>query len=410
MVELPGRGVALEVDIHRCSAAPGSSRDRAAGRAGAGPAAAATAATAAVDGRPVLVVLHPWAWLGGCMDDHVVVSVCRAAISSRHFSCVVRYNMRGAGQSGGSRAFFPSADADDLEALVQHLLPGTGAQQQLQPPPPQQQQQPAMGASGLTAPGAEGAGEPQQRLGQRPRLAVVAYSYGGVVAGRALAALRPHLAALALIGFPMGKLCRIFLGSGPAWEALSGSGSAATAATVAGLPRLACCGAYDQFTDVRQLTAAVDKANRRSAAAPGSRGPGPAAGAAACASDSPGSADADASGAIQLAIWPGCDHFFGSCLDPEALAASGLVPPAELPEDDEDGAARGGGAAAGGQGPLSAGYTASWLATRRPAVPLAEYVVRWLGRVCAGPQAAAAGAGAVKGALVGVRGGVGGAG
>ena len=26
---------------------------------------------------PTLVVLHPWSWLGGCMDDHVVVAVCR---------------------------------------------------------------------------------------------------------------------------------------------------------------------------------------------------------------------------------------------------------------------------------------------------------------------------------------------
>lgn len=236
-----------------------------------------------------------------------------------------------------------------------------------------------------------------------------------------------------LVHLPAGTLCRIFLGSGPAWEAVSGSGSAAAAATVAGLPRLVCCGEYDQFTDVRQLTAAVEKANRKDGAAAVAAGvPGEPGGAS--ASNSAGHAAANgsssaaaaavaaagqanlsggarlpngaAAAAMQLAIWPGCDHFFGSCLDPVALAASGLVPPpvAELPEAagaDEAAGREGGGYQ--GAGPVSAAYTASWLATRRPAVPLADYVVRWLGRVCAG-----GGGGGGSGAGIGV--GVGGAG
>ena len=73
--------------------------------------------------RRVCVLVHPWAKLGGSMDDPVVVSCYRAAISSGIFSTVVRYNMRGAGSSRSKwTKNLWDPNEQDLAALCQHLL------------------------------------------------------------------------------------------------------------------------------------------------------------------------------------------------------------------------------------------------------------------------------------------------
>ena len=109
------------------------------------------------------LLFHPWAWLGGSMWDPVVealmryVAAClageaserenmnsygdlarcshapheatvqstsvshRAAADSGLFSMVVRYNVRGAGESGGMKSFSAASDAADAFQICKYV-------------------------------------------------------------------------------------------------------------------------------------------------------------------------------------------------------------------------------------------------------------------------------------------------
>ncbi|GFR46131.1 hypothetical protein Agub_g7617 [Astrephomene gubernaculifera] len=434
LIALPSRGVALEVEIYTCT--PSGFRE-------------AGKARDAGDGAPsgsLLVVLHPWAWLGGCMDDHVVGALCRAAVASGAFTRVVRYNMRGAGGSGGSRSLSPAVDSADLVALVRHLLGSTTMPTTTTPAPA------ASPSAGLTAtraaaatPALGGQGghqhlaahaphqqegqhpqpQPQQRPPQHPpappcRLALAAYSYGCVVAAGALGQLRPQpVGALAALAFPLGPLSRTFLRSGAPWEALlaaaciSNSGSGGSGEGVrpppsppaAALPVLLCCGDQDQFTDVRNVQNAVQRALARAAAAAAAAPAATARGAAAAAapvetptavtaaaadlmtatgtaiatmtaavaasSSSSASSPQAAPPLLQLLVCPGCDHFFAACSQPGALTATlGAAAAALRSRGGAADSSQGGGAGSIGRSEHHHHHT--------PAEALAAFVVRWL--------------------------------
>ncbi|KAG2482334.1 hypothetical protein HYH03_018722 [Edaphochlamys debaryana] len=376
LVHLPSRGVALDVDVHACRAEEGEhGLPSASGRA--------------PPASTVLLVMHPWGWLSGSMDDLVVVNVCRSSMACGRFSHVVRYNMRGCGggdpDEGGSPGWpslLASTDAGDLEALAQWLL--------------------------AEMPEREGGGPPASRR----RLAVVAYSYGAVVAGRAVGALRADLEALVAVGLPLGLLCRFALGAGAAWSSLSGPPGY-------GLPRLLAVGDLDQFSDAGAVRRAVAQAQAAEAEAetgtaggggccgnsgaprsgatvpapapaspPGAGGQAATAGAAAglepgaaAASTGPAAASGGSGRggrALELVVWPGVDHFWFGCRDEGALRAVGLLRAWEaeaegrgreggaLQEEDVDEADEAGQGGRTRRRPL------------RPAAALAAYVVSWL--------------------------------
>ncbi|KXZ43449.1 hypothetical protein GPECTOR_90g536 [Gonium pectorale] len=304
--------------------------------------------------------------------------------------------MRGAGSSGGFRSLRTATDVDDLVALVHHLatlLPrprpvaaeegtATEAVHGLPPQSPGGQavtgeRLPQVAAPPLPdGPAAVPAAKPSDR-----GFAFVGYSYGSVVAARALPLLGPHVAALVTVGLPMGALSRVFLGSLSAWEALSSDAAR-------GLPRLLACGDRDQFTDAGSLEAAISAAQQRdarAAAAGAESGPADAATAgdhvaaahelATCAAGpapAGGAGSTDGASACSLASssslehvpCPGCDHFFFACADWGALAAALAHRAAAL-------GAHGWQPSAGGR-PLATGA--------RPAVALADFVVLWLRR------------------------------
>ncbi|KAI6037677.1 Alpha/Beta hydrolase protein [Pisolithus marmoratus] len=64
--------------------------------------------------------LHPWSWLGGCMDDPVIQSIVK--LFARHNCYVVYYNSRGVGGSTGYPSFTGRQEGEDLQALVQQFL------------------------------------------------------------------------------------------------------------------------------------------------------------------------------------------------------------------------------------------------------------------------------------------------
>ncbi|GLI63646.1 hypothetical protein VaNZ11_006644 [Volvox africanus] len=296
LVPLPSRGVSLEVDIHFIE-------PKSTSRSGL-----------------LLVVLHPWAWLGGCMDDHVVAAVCRSALDTRRFCCVVRYNMRGAGASGGIRALCTSVDAQDLVVLAHELLLQQQERQEQHPSGQLQQRPDSVPASAQPTDGIPAA---------QPRLVLVAYSYGSLVAARALPQLRPHVAAIAVLAPPIGSLGRVMLGAGSSWGALAGARS-----TVRDIPRLVCCGDRDQFVSVSQLRNAVQQALRAEAQETTKAAVAVEASAARATSHTlagvatttyPPAAQLASESTLELVLWPDCDHFFFDCRDAGALEAAGLL-------------------------------------------------------------------------------------
>ena len=69
-----------------------------------------------------LLLLHPYSRLGGSMLDPIVSELFRAAAAHPAIGCVLRYNQRGVGRSGGRRSLLGAADdlADAL-ALCEYL-------------------------------------------------------------------------------------------------------------------------------------------------------------------------------------------------------------------------------------------------------------------------------------------------
>jgi hypothetical protein len=121
------------------------------------------------------------------------------------------------GASGGTRSLHASVDAADLAELARQLLllqcaaqpPEAGLEAGCGRVPPSQQPQPPttqgeqLRRSQLPseASTAAAAGGPAA-----VRLVVAAYSYGTLVAARALPQLRPHVAAVAMVAMPLGGL------------------------------------------------------------------------------------------------------------------------------------------------------------------------------------------------------------
>ncbi|KAI6147031.1 Alpha/Beta hydrolase protein [Pisolithus thermaeus] len=68
----------------------------------------------------IVFCLHPWSWLGGCMDDPVIQSIVK--LFARHDHYVVCYNSRGVGKSTGYPSFTGRQEGEDLQALVQQFL------------------------------------------------------------------------------------------------------------------------------------------------------------------------------------------------------------------------------------------------------------------------------------------------
>ncbi|GLC59162.1 hypothetical protein PLESTB_001455100 [Pleodorina starrii] len=351
LIPLPGRGVSLEVDILTRESMSTSTPDPDNGGSG-----------------PVLV-------------------------ATRHFARVVRYNMRGAGASGGTRALHASVDAADLAELARQLL--ASVQQ------PQRQPQQPLPITVTVNSSVDKQQQPQQRTEQQqqagvqasstaslspaspgsPRLVLVGYSYGSLVVSRALPQLVPNVAAVAAVAVPLGAIGRLVLGAGGSWEALAGSRSAARS-----LPRLLCAGDRDQFASVRQLRSAVQEALRAeeraaaqdaakakataiaaataatvaAATARPSTGGNPGAGTGATAATAATMAAAEPS--LELVLWPGCDHFFFDCRDDVALAAAGLLAPyggAAAAVASGRGGGGGGGGGNGGRDMDAAGASAT---------------------------------------------------
>lgn len=86
----------------------------------------ATLETAVVNPPPgshlttAVFCLHPWSWLGGCMDDPVIQSIVK--LFARHDCYVVYFNSRGVGKSSGYPSFTGRQEGEDLQALVQQFL------------------------------------------------------------------------------------------------------------------------------------------------------------------------------------------------------------------------------------------------------------------------------------------------
>ncbi|KAJ7494629.1 Alpha/Beta hydrolase protein [Mycena galericulata] len=64
------------------------------------------------------VCLHPWSWLGGRMDDPVLLSLMEPLHAKGYH--VLRYNSRGVGRSTGW------AEASDLDALIEWAIATVG--------------------------------------------------------------------------------------------------------------------------------------------------------------------------------------------------------------------------------------------------------------------------------------------
>lgn len=64
--------------------------------------------------------LHPWSWLGGCMDDPTIQTIVKLLIRQNIY--VVYYNSRGVGKSTGRASFTGRQEGEDLQELIQQFL------------------------------------------------------------------------------------------------------------------------------------------------------------------------------------------------------------------------------------------------------------------------------------------------
>ena len=255
-------------------------RDRGGGGdSGSGVGAGASSASANSGGGAALVILHPWARLGGCCHDPTVVEIFEAAVrdAAQPFDVVLRYNMRAAGRSRAKACASRDPDADDLAFICRWLT---------DPDPAAAAPPPALATSAAPA------------LPAVPprRVALAGYSYGSTVAARALARLeaaplrgggggRGAVAAYASVGFPLGLLSRWFLSAAGAWAALASAAA----------PKLVVMGTADQFTGIGQLRAAVAEHDAAAASAAAAQASGGA---------------AAAVGPMDVEILEGADHFY----------------------------------------------------------------------------------------------------
>lgn len=72
------------------------------------------------DSPVALIFTHPYAPLGGEMNNNVVVKLFRH-FASKGFN-TIRFNFRGVGSSDGSGTWTASGEADDVRAVCRFLL------------------------------------------------------------------------------------------------------------------------------------------------------------------------------------------------------------------------------------------------------------------------------------------------
>ncbi|RMZ57047.1 hypothetical protein APUTEX25_002279 [Auxenochlorella protothecoides] len=202
-----------------------------------------------------VLVLHPYAYLGGSMRDPVVTELFGCLCRSSWTSVILRYNQRGVGASTGYRQPRGSGDFQDVLDVLDYL-------------------------AGTLPPGTN------------KRLVVVGYSWGCCVAAHALR--HPLIAAYVGVSFPLSGLSMI-LGTKGHFEELGGTRH---------LPRLLITGSQDQFSGEAQLMQSLTKAGGRlledddSFQVVGTSGaPAPTPGGAAAAP-------------LLLRVWAGADHFW----------------------------------------------------------------------------------------------------
>ncbi|WIA30659.1 hypothetical protein OEZ86_000733 [Tetradesmus obliquus] len=151
-----------------------------------------------------VLILHPWAKLGGSMEDPTVITQFRAAIESGLFSHVCRYNMRGAGASKTKwTKNMWDPDIQDMLLVAQHLL----------------------------------------QLPNGPKeLVVIGYSYGACVAANLMEHV-PEVVAYVAIGFPLGGMANLALRSRDHWQHLADTP----------VPKLVVQGTRDKFAPMTTI-------------------------------------------------------------------------------------------------------------------------------------------------------------
>jgi len=80
---------------------------------------------ATLPGKRLAVCLHPWARLGGNMNDPVLQALVHPLTHYLKFH-VLRYNARGVGRSSGWKSFTGLQEGEDLRELVQYALKRLG--------------------------------------------------------------------------------------------------------------------------------------------------------------------------------------------------------------------------------------------------------------------------------------------
>lgn len=142
----------------------------------------------------VVIALHPWGPLGGCMDDPHVQAVCRTF--GKAGCSTVRFDFRSGIGSG-------SSSVRDVVAVASRFV------------------------------------EPQERDGPlATQVLIVGYSYGSMI-GAAAAAVIPQCVGFAVLAPPLDYGWALYL--------LNGSALRARAAESAGRPKLLMVGSEDQF-------------------------------------------------------------------------------------------------------------------------------------------------------------------
>eukprot|EP00960_Hanusia_phi_P068002 766749-Hanusia_phi.AAC.4 len=117
---------------------------------------------------PAAVLCHPWGRLGGCMDDHVILSVRNALIDQGFLVC--RFNFRGVGNSSGSGSFTGVSERKNVLRVCKFLL--------------------------------EGAPIAGRKLANVEKIVLVGYSYGSVIACSVVDKMEEIVGAVA-ISYPL---------------------------------------------------------------------------------------------------------------------------------------------------------------------------------------------------------------
>ncbi|KAG7674599.1 hypothetical protein NADE_008361 [Nannochloris sp. 'desiccata'] len=162
-----------------------------------------------------VLIIHPYAGLGGSMNDFVVAELHRQAVASQNFALVMRYNQRGVGRSKGRRFAFKNLRGDQDVADVPHMVEFLSTQ--------------------LSSPDSS----------SNARIIVIGYSFGACLAAYALQ--DPKVAVYIGISFPLGGLTALL-------QTKKGFDLMCKATNV---PRLLVLGSEDQYTKLAAMEEAM---------------------------------------------------------------------------------------------------------------------------------------------------------